>query len=93
MPTPHTTDRSDQGRHAGCDGDPHRRVHLGCVQRAEETQHYIHVGGWIMSSSHQVMSMLCSMTDDQGYADVGFTNPESPFVTTNIDRIANNSVR
>ena len=29
------------------------------------------------------------MTDDQGYADVGFTNPESPFVTKNIDRIAN----
>ena len=54
--TPHTADRSDQWRHAECDGDPHRRVHLGCVQRAEETQHYIHVGSWVMSSSHQVMS-------------------------------------
>ena len=42
--------------HAECDGDPHRRVHLGCVQRAEETQHYIHVGSRVMSSSHQVMS-------------------------------------
>ena len=33
------------------------------------------------------------MTDDQGYADVGFTNPGSPFVTPNIDRLASNSVR
>ena len=54
MLTPHTTDRSDQWRHAECDGDPHRRVHLCGVQRAAEAQHYIHVGGWVMSSSHRV---------------------------------------
>ena len=31
------------------------------------------------------------LTDDQGYADVGFTNPESPFITTNIDIVASQS--
>ena len=34
-----------------------------------------------------------SLTDDQGYADVGFTNPDSPFVTENVDNLAANAIR
>lgn len=34
-----------------------------------------------------------SLTDDQGYADVGFTNPSCPFVTPNIDALAASAVR
>ena len=33
------------------------------------------------------------LTDDQGYADVGFTNPGSPFITTNVDNLAKEAVR
>lgn len=33
------------------------------------------------------------MTDDQGYADVGFTNPDTPFVTKNIDKLAEKSIK
>ena len=33
------------------------------------------------------------LTDDQGYADVGFTNPDTPFVTPNIDNLAQNSIK
>ena len=36
---------------------------------------------------------ICSLTDDQGYADVGFTNPSCPFVTPNIDSLAASAVR
>ena len=37
--------------------------------------------------------LLVRLTDDQGYADVGFTNPSSPFITPNIDGLASRSVR
>ena len=33
------------------------------------------------------------LTDDQGFADVGFTNPNSPFITPTIDSLARRSVR
>ena len=36
---------------------------------------------------------IFSLTDDQGYADVGFTNPSCPFVTPNIDALAASAVR
>ena len=33
------------------------------------------------------------MTDDQGYADVGYNNPECPIPTPNIDMLANNGIK
>ena len=33
------------------------------------------------------------MTDDQGYADVGYSNPECPIPTPNIDKLANAGIR
>ena len=42
------------------------------------------------------ISTICSyfsLTDDQGYADVGFTNPSCPFVTPNIDLLASSAVK
>ena len=33
------------------------------------------------------------MTDDQGYADVGYNNPLCPIPTPNIDQLANDGVR
>ena len=38
-------------------------------------------------------NILFIMTDDQGYADTGFTNPSSPFVTPNIDGLAEEGVK
>ena len=35
----------------------------------------------------------CSISDDQGYADVGYHNPECPIPTPNIDKLAKNGVR
>ena len=38
---------------------------------------------------------LCfySLTDDQGFADVSYTNPNLPFQTENIDKLAARSIR
>ena len=33
------------------------------------------------------------ITDDQGYADVGYNNPLCPIPTPNIDRLANDGIR
>ena len=33
------------------------------------------------------------MTDDQGYADVGYNNPDCPIPTPNIDSLANNGIK
>ena len=33
------------------------------------------------------------LTDDQGSADVGYVNPNTPFKTENIDELAANSIR
>ncbi len=33
------------------------------------------------------------MADDLGYADVGFTNPDCPIPTPNLDRLANAGVK
>ncbi len=33
------------------------------------------------------------MTDDQGYADVGYHNPNCPIPTPNIDKLANSGIR
>ena len=33
------------------------------------------------------------MSDDQGYADVGYHNPDCPIPTPNIDQLALNGVR
>lgn len=33
------------------------------------------------------------MSDDQGYADVGYHNPDCPIPTPNIDQLAKNGVR
>ena len=33
------------------------------------------------------------MSDDQGYADVGYHNPDCPIPTPNIDKLARNGVR
>ena len=33
------------------------------------------------------------MSDDQGYADVGYHNPDCPIPTPNIDKLAKNGVR
>ena len=33
------------------------------------------------------------MTDDQGYADVGYSNPKCPIPTPNINRLANAGIR
>jgi len=38
-------------------------------------------------------NIIFILTDDQGYADVGFTNPETPFITTNVDNLAKEAVR
>ena len=65
---------------------------LGTVCR-QETKPHIYVS---IDRSHDVSngsSLCCSLTDDQGYADVGFTTPSSPFVTPNIDQLAANSIR
>ena len=42
---------------------------------------------------HLIFKFLFRLTDDQGYADVGFTNPDTPFVTKNIDKLAKKSVK
>ena len=34
-----------------------------------------------------------SLTDDQGFADVRYTNPNLPFQTENIDKLAARSIR
>ena len=39
------------------------------------------------------ISSYFRLTDDQGYADVGFTNPSCPFVTPNIDLLASSAVK
>ena len=33
------------------------------------------------------------MTDDQGYADVGYSNPSCPIPTPNINKLANDGIR
>ena len=33
------------------------------------------------------------MSDDQGYADVGYHNPDCPIPTPNIDKLAMNGIR
>ena len=33
------------------------------------------------------------MTDDQGYADVGYHNPKCPIPTPNIDALAKDGIR
>merc|ERR1719348_495558 len=38
-------------------------------------------------------NIIFIMTDDQGYADVGFTNPSTPFVTPNVDSLAEDAVK
>ena len=36
---------------------------------------------------------LFSLSDDQGYADVGYHNPKCPISTPTIDRLANGGIR
>ena len=38
-------------------------------------------------------SIYFRLTDDQGSADVKYANPNLPFSTDNIDKLASNSIR
>ena len=65
----------------------------------EETKHHLYVSTYFTEHFFMVTFIKISeifffrLTDDQGYADVGFTNPDTPFVTPNIDNLAQNSIK
>ena len=42
---------------------------------------------------HNILSIHFRLTDDQGSADVKYANPNLPFSTDNIDKLASNSIR
>ncbi len=49
--------------------------------------------GILLAKKYECKLHFFRMTDDQGSADVGFRNPDSVFVTPNLDALAADAVR